>query len=73
MSERAVDAFAEAGLTLGFYGFLHFALFFLFLLLKLVADQFENSHLRAVTHANAAVDDPRVAAGTIGELWARFH
>ena len=55
-------------LALGFDGFLELALFFLFLLLELVAEELEDSDFRAITHADARGDDARVAAGAIGKL-----
>src|SRR5258705_6946960 len=63
---------AEASLTLSFDGFFDLALFFLFLLLELVADEFEDGHFRAIAHARAPVDDARVTAGPIGKFRRDF-
>src|SRR5258708_1621031 len=63
---------AEAGLAFCFDRFFHLALFFLFLLLDLVADEFEDGPFRAITHASTAVDNARVAAGAVGKLRRDF-
>src|SRR5882762_2581560 len=62
----------RGGLAFGFDGFFDLALFFLFLLLELVADEFEDGHFRAITHASTSVDNARVAAGAVGKLRRDF-
>ena len=59
-------------LALGFDGFFLLGLFFLFLLLELVADEFEDGHLGAIADADARGNDPRVAAGAIREFRRDF-
>src|SRR5258708_1282953 len=63
---------AEAGLAFGFDGFFDLALFLLFLLLELIADEFEDGHFRAIAHASTAVDNARVAAGAGRKLRRHF-
>src|SRR5579859_6448264 len=56
-------------LALGFFGdFFFLRALFLFFLLQLVVDEFEDGHLGAVTDADAGGDDARVTSRSIREL-----
>src|SRR5882757_11285648 len=72
LAERAEQIVRRRKLALGFDGFFDLALFFLFLFLELVADEFEDGYLCAIAHASASVDDARVTTGAIGKLRRDF-
>src|SRR5690348_6818882 len=65
LAERAEQIVRRRKLALGFDGFFYFALFFLFLFLELVADEFKDGHFRAIAHADAGGDDAGVAARAV--------
>jgi len=64
-----LERYRRSDLALGFFGdFFFLGALFLFFLLELVVDEFEDGHFGAIADANAGGDNTRVASGPIRKL-----
>ncbi len=72
LAERAKQIVRRLELTLGFDGRFDLALLFLFLLLELITDEFQNGHFRPIADASATVDNARVTARAVCKLRRDF-